>query len=145
MVENALLADSALRDIGGGVSNAFAVHCIHLRRYVASTVQFAPAIYVQHYGKDSTASRGCGGPDDHHSKSGSPVVDRVQLADQASDFSVANSKRLTTMSSVYSIRTLVEVLVATVAVVLIVLKLANPRFPSPAEQANRWSTMCNFQ
>ena len=124
LVENALLADSALRDIAEGYQMLrSSLHSSS--EYVTSTVQL-PQQFTSSIMEKIQRLPGAVGPDDHHSKSGSPVVDRVQLADQASDFSVANSKRLTTMSSVYSIRTLVEVLVATVAVVLIVLNWPTP-------------------
>ena len=122
LVENALLADSALRDIAEGYQMLrSSLHSSS--EYVTSTVQL-PQQFTSSIMEKIQRLPEAVGPDDHHSKSGSPVVDRVQLADQASDFSVANSKRLTTMSSVYSIRTLVEVLVATVAVAALALAAA---------------------
>ena len=123
LVENALLADSALRDIAEGYQMLrSSLHSSS--EYLTSTVQL-PQQFTSNIMEKIQRLSEVVGPDDHHSKSGAPVVDRVQLADQASDFSVANSKR-STISSVYSIRTLVEVLVATVAVLLIVLNWPTP-------------------
>lgn len=123
LVENALLADSALRDIAEGYQMLRS--SLHTSsEYLTSTVQL-PQQFTSNIMEKIQRLSEVVGPDDHHSKSGAPVVDRVQLADQASDFSVANSKR-STISSVYSIRTLVEVLVATVAVLLIVLNWPTP-------------------
>lgn len=123
-VENALLTDSALRDIAEGYQSLRnALHSSS--ENVASTVQLPPRFTSNVMDRIQHLSEAVGSSDEN-SDHGASVVKREQLIDPASDVSIAASNRSTTTSGVYSVRTLVEVLVATAAVVLIVLNWPTP-------------------
>ncbi len=123
-VENALLTDSSLRDIAEGyhaLRNALHTSSEN----VASTVQLPSNFTSSIMDKIQHLSEAVGSSDEY-SDHGSSVVKQEQWIDPASDVPIVTPNRSTTISGVYSIRTLVEILVATAAVVLIVLNWPTP-------------------